>query len=706
MKHIKFIQQLSETGCGIAALTMILNHYDCNVHVAELSKESNISRDGVSLKELIRAAENYGLTGKAVMLNSNESLNLIVDKFPCIAVIENNHYVVIDSVKKEKITYVDPQLGKVVLGISEFDEKFSGIILFFEKNINFKKKKSSIKRFDFLKMGLIDRKIVIIVIIMSIIVQLFTLFTPWITKYIIDDVIAKKVNSEISLLIFGSVVFVIAYGILSFIRMKFIIFFEKKYVSSLKKIIVEKVFKLPLKFFDVRSGGDMVSRINSIDSLQQILTNVVTSIFIDFTTVIIVAIVMFRNSTILSFTTYSLGVVLCAFLMFFLKSVDKRNVDSIVKREKAQSYLIESFSNVSIMKTLGVSQAITNKWNEYYDRQIHSEFKRENLLGFYQSFMLSYRMIPTFIILFVGSFLINKNAMTVGEMMESAALANLFLNPLSVIIQNMFDFQYSSTIIDRLAEITYEDEEIFIGEEIKDFKSLEFKKVSFSYSHNNYEKTVEDISFELKKGEMISFVGKTGCGKTTIVKLILSLYSPDIGEIYINSKSIKECNLKTYRQFFGTVLQDELFFNDTLRNNVDLTKTHSDEEIEEAINLACLDDDVDDMPFKLNTHIGDNGCNLSGGQRQRLAIARVLINKPQIIILDEGTSQLDVITERKILSRLKNKGISLITITHRLSTISESDRIYFIKEGRIIETGKYEELYNKNQECRELLRRQ
>ena len=154
------------------------------------------------------------------------------------------------------------------------------------------------------------------------------------------------------------------------------------------------------------------------------------------------------------------------------------------------------------------------------------------------------------------------------------------------------------------------------------------------------------------------------------------------------------------------MLQDELFFNDTLRNNVDLTKTHSDEEIEEAINLACLDDDVDDMPFKLNTHIGDNGCNLSGGQRQRLAIARVLINKPQIIILDEGTSQLDVITERKILSRLKNKGISLITITHRLSTISESDRIYFIKEGRIIETGKYEELYNKNQECRELLRRQ
>ena len=205
-------------------------------------------------------------------------------------------------------------------------------------------------------------------------------------------------------MIFGSVVFVIAYGILSFIRMKFIIFFEKKYVSSLKKIIVEKVFKLPLKFFDVRSGGDMVSRINSIDSLQQILTNVVTSIFIDFTTVIIVAIVMFRNSTILSFTTYSLGVVLCAFLMFFLKSVDKRNVDSIVKREKAQSYLIESFSNVSIMKTLGVSQTITNKWNEYYDRQIHSEFKRENLLGFYQSFMLSYRMIPTFIILFVGSF--------------------------------------------------------------------------------------------------------------------------------------------------------------------------------------------------------------------------------------------------------------------------------------------------------------
>ncbi|HEP3702008.1 TPA: ABC transporter ATP-binding protein, partial [Streptococcus pyogenes] len=176
--------------------------------------------------------------------------------------------------------------------------------------------------------------------------------------------------------------------------------------------------------------------------------------------------------------------------------------------------------------------------------------------------------------------------------------------------------------------------------------------------------------------------------------------------IFINSKRISDYNLKSYRNLFGTVLQDELFFNDTLRNNIDLTRTHTDEEIKEAISLACLDDDIGDMPFKLNTQIGDNGCNLSGGQRQRLAIARVLIDKPQIVILDEGTSQLDAITEKKILSRLKEKNISLITITHRLSTVSSSDRIYFVEKGHIIDSGKYDELCDKNMECRKLFQAQ
>lgn len=706
MKHIRFIQQLSETGCGIAALAMVLHYYDCKIHIAELSKESNISRDGVSIKELMRLADNYGLTGKAVRLNSNKFINSINDKFPCIAVVENNHYVVIDSIKKDKIFYIDPQVGQINSTIDEFNEIFLGVIVFFERNDRFKKRKSDISRFDFLKMGLIDRRIVSTVIILSIIVQLFTLFTPWITRYIIDDVVGKSVNSNFGLLISGSIIFVIVYGCLSFIRLKIINLFEKKYVSSLKKIIVEKVFKLPLKFFDVRSAGDMVSRINGIDSLQQILTNVVTSIFIDFTTIVIVAVVMLKSSIILAGITYSFGIVLCVFLIFFLRTVDKRNVDSILKREKAQSYLIESFSNVSIMKTLGVSQAITNKWNEYYGKQIYSEYRRENTLGFYQSFMLSYRMLPTFVILFVGSFLIGQNEMTVGEMMAFVALGNLFLNPLSVIIQNIFDFQYSATIIDRLTEIVYEDEELFYGEEIADFRNLEFKNVNFSYAQNSSEKTISDISFTLKKGEIISFVGKTGCGKTTIVKLILSLYNPDTGNIFINSKRISDYNLKSYRNLFGTVLQDELFFNDTLRNNIDLTRTHTDEEIKEAISLACLDDDIGDMPFKLNTQIGDNGCNLSGGQRQRLAIARVLIDKPQIVILDEGTSQLDAITEKKILSRLKEKNISLITITHRLSTVSSSDRIYFVEKGHIIDSGKYDELCDKNMECRKLFQAQ
>ncbi|SHE49848.1 ABC-type bacteriocin/lantibiotic exporter, contains an N-terminal double-glycine peptidase domain [Tissierella praeacuta DSM 18095] len=707
MKQVKFIQQLSETGCGVAAICMILDFYGCKTHIAELNKKINISRDGVSLRELIKVSKIYGLTARAMQLQDKENIRQIYNELPCICLKNNNHYIVLCKIKNDFVSYLDPEIGKVTVSIEEFNKSFTGIMLLLTPNKEFKKRKKKNYSFSLLKLGFLDKKMIVLAIFLSVVIQMMTLFTPWITKYVIDDVVGKSANTNIFILFIYSIIFAFAYGLFSFIRYKIISLLEKKYVSSLKKIIVEKTFKLPLKFFDIRSAGEIISRINSIDALQQIITNIVTSIFIDFTTVVIVAIVMLRSSVKLAYIIFAMGFILCVFLLFFLKTVDKKNLNSIMSREKTQSYLMESFSNITIMKTLGANKIVVGKWGEFYNKQISSEYIREKTLGLYQSFMLSYRLLPTFVILFIGSLLINDKVMSIGEMMAFISLTNLFLNPLATIMQNVFDFQYSTSIIDRLTEIVFEDEEpVNDGKYIKNFEQLEFNNVDFSYDGRCGEKVLNNITFNLKKGDRISFVGRTGCGKTTIVKLILMLYPYYNGNILINSENINKYNLKSYRKLFGIVLQDQMFFNDTIRNNIDIAQSHTDDEVKQAIKIACFEADVEKMPFKMDTQIGDNGHNLSGGQRQRLAIARILINEPQIVILDEGTNQLDAITEDRIMKNLKEKNISLITITHRLSTIVSSDKIFFLDNGKIVDSGEHIELKERNESYSRLFEKQ
>lgn len=697
MKKVKFIQQLSESGCGVAALCMILNFYGCKIHIAELNKKINVSRDGVSIKSLISLSNDFGLKSKAVQLKNKKSLICTKEIFPCICIKNNSHYIVLEKVKNNDVVYIDPELGRIRISVDEFNEFFNGIVIIFTPTKQFKKRKKGKNTINLLKLGFLDKKLVLILVCISLLIQILTLFTPWFTRYIIDDVIGNNLNKDINYLFICSIIFVLLYGVFSYVRALLISILQKKYIYSLKRKIVEKTFKLPLKFFDIRPSGEIISRINNIDLLQHSITNMIMAIFIDLLTIIISSLAMIKVSRELAIINFILGFILCIIVFVLLKIVDKKNIDSIASREKTQSYLMQIFSNVLLIKTSVGYQNSIKKWNEFYNRQISLEYNREKILGLYQSFMMSYRLLPTFIILLIGSFIINSGLMTTGEMMAFITLTNIFFNPLATIMQTIFDSQYTISIIDRLMEITLDDDEITDkGRNISEFEKLEFKNVSFSYNNNYENMVVDNISFKLKKGQSLSIIGKTGCGKTTIVKLLLSIYSQYKGNILLNNINIKNYNLDTYRKIFGVVLQDQMFFNDTIRNNLDISNEHTDEEIYLALKIACFDEEVQKMPFNIHTQIGDNGSNLSGGQRQRLAIARALLTKPKIIILDEGTNQLDAITENKIMKKFRDENISLILITHRLSSIIFSDEILLLDNGRIVDRGTHKELKDRS----------
>jgi|GEM_PF-666788 len=690
---LKFVRQLSQTSCGAACVTMILNYYGNKIQIFEVSKHCSPSRNGTTLKELTKVCTYYGIKTKAVEMASFDRIEEIKNFFPCIAVIESHHYVVITKIKKGKIYYNDPQYGEIVSLISEFGSLFSGVLLLLEPTDKLHKSKKKVSYLSVLKLGKISISLFIGILISTIILQALSLFSPWVTQYMIDCIVSKQNYMDITSFLISSIIVVVVYGLMNYLRQFLSMIMERRYISNIKKAIVDKIFRIPLDFFDTRSSGEIATRINNIDTLKHTISQIGSSMTVDLLSIIIFGIVMLINSFFLSLIVFVFAAFLCVILIISLKAIKRRNLDVLLSQEVTQSYLVEALSNMVIVKSSSFGSSIADKWNELHNNQLEKSIDREKILNIYRSFLLSFRMLPPLIILVVGSTLIGKDGFTLGTLMSFVTISSLFLSPISIFVQNFFELQYAASILDRIMEIMYTDDEVETGSKIAySIDRIEFCNVSFSYSTEDGILVLSGVDFEIEKGDKIAFIGKTGCGKTTLIKLMLGLYHPISGLIRINGHPLNEYNLDSYRKKFGVVLQDAMFFNDTIKNNIDLTKSHSIEQIRKAARLACLSDEIEKMPLGYDTFIGDNGRNISGGQRQRLAIARAFIENPAIVLFDEGTNQLDAITEKMIYENLKSNHITQIVITHRLPTVQDADNIFLIENGRIVDSGTHEQL--------------
>ncbi|HEM3194471.1 peptidase domain-containing ABC transporter [Streptococcus suis] len=694
MKKVKFIQQLSNTSCGLACLAMILDYYGYETNLYELCCDFENSRDGLSIKDIKNIASNFGMDVKAIeVLNFKKFFS---EKFvePYIALTSNAHYIVVEKHDEHNVIFIDPEKGRMTENISEFMNNASGIVIFCSPNEKFTKKKKYNSFFKILKIGEIDIKRLCYISLISIVVQSLTLLLPLVTRYIIDDVISRRemYRSGIIISIFSLIIF---YALFSLIRTKLIITVEKKYIFTLKDTIVSKIFTLPMKFFDSRSSGEIVSRINHLDSLEKIISSGISSLLIDLSTVVIAFIAMALMSVYFTLIIMFFAMFLFVVLYFLLKKLEEKNSNFIRSKELTQGYLMEIFSNLLFLKVSARGDVSYSKWKEMFSNELRFDVERENYLNIFQTFISVYRLLPNVLILILGSIEVQQHTMSLGSLMSFLSLVSLVLSPIALIVQNCFQFQFCFTILDRVFDIIYTPEEKnkFSISKMPALKRITFSGLNFSYGSGS--KVIDDIALTIRRGERIAIVGKTGCGKTTLIKLLLRLYEVEEGTVLYNDNDINLFDLNSYRKNFGVVLQNDVMFNDTILSNIDLTHSHSMEDIITAANLAKLDTEINNMPMGYYTSVGDNGNNLSGGQRQRLAIARAILQNPEIIIFDEGTGQLDSITEKQIMDNLKYRGITQIFITHRLSNAKEYDSIVVMDNGKIIDIGKHDELCSK-----------
>ena len=504
---------------------------------------------------------------------------------------------------------------------------------------------------------------------------------------------------------------VLMQGVMGIIRKILLIHFSFKIDLNLVFSYFTHVFHLPLRFFDSRKSGEIISRMQDIGKIQEMLAQATVSVVMDTLMVLVVGPVLFATNKTL-FGIVLITVPFSSAVLYFFSKVYKKQYRKLMSdASDLQSYLVESMNGASTLKSLNAEDFAITGFERAQMRMTNTGWKAAYLQSYQELFSELIKQIGNIVIFWVGSLYIIKGELSIGTLVSFTALAAYFTDPLQRLVNLQAKLQESFVAADRLGEILeLETEEAnnnnqsrLVPDHLRG--DIEISNVAFRYGTRRY--IYENLNLKIHAGEKIALVGSSGCGKTTIAKLLLKLYEPERGKITIDGHDLKDIDAHALRKLVGYVPQDIFLFSGTIAENIAMHKPGvSFEEIVEAAKLAGADEFIEKLPERYNAMLGERGANLSGGERQRLALARALLGNPDILILDEATSNLDTVSEHHIkqtIDTLQNGNRTIIIIAHRLSTIMDCDRIFVMDKGTVVQTGTHSELKKQNGFYLELL---
>lgn len=693
-KKVPFIQQMSELDCGAACLTMILHYYNNRVPLFEVSRKCSFSRNGLTLKGIIEISMSYGLESRAYKLFDDYGIKNFKEYLPAILLNKKGHYVVLEEINKRHIVIVDPEIGKRKISVNENLQDYFEAIVILKKTSEFVEKKHYINNVTLaIKQNMGSLKKLWGSIILSFAIEVCSLILPICTQIIIDVAIGRGNYDIILLVFFLGIGAVLLYGVLSYLKSNIILSMSYDFWKNFSEDIIKKLFHLPISYFDIRSSGDISNRINNINLIKDTMARIGNSLIINCLSILVFGIAMMCMSIRLSLVIYGIAIFQAVFFYFCMKHTRRLMHENLERQEVTYTYLLEVLKNILFIKSSDSSIDSINQWREIFSQQMTTSSHKEKFSNLFQCILMVLKLTPSILLLALGSYEIAAERLSLGGLMALVSIGSMFINPVSALANDMQDIVYLRSVLERLMEIYYAEKEENINKKgiEKEIQRIQLTNVSFKYFKSG-ENILKRINISIKRGEKIAIVGKTGCGKSTLIKLILGLYKPTEGQLMIDGNKITELDVNDYRKHIGITMQEAYFFDDTIEKNIDISKKCEKMQIQKAAQMARLDQDISCMEKGYETRIGENGKNLSGGQRQRLSIARALVKNPDIIIFDEGTGQLDAITEKEIYKELKNNNITQIIVTHRLSTIKDADYIYLIEQGEIVEQGMHKDL--------------
>lgn len=683
--------QIAQTECGLCCVKTLLKYYGFDISMTELRQIEEPGRDGLSTKQIKKLFNKFNLISNTYKIKNPNAFKILT--FPVIAFWKGNHFICIEKIENNCAIIMDPSIGRVKIDLEEFFENFSGIIITSYPNETFKKRKKSItKKYNYKKLiptnvlsnylGLMITSILVIVINISI---------PVLTQLLIDSV---QMNSNYFQYIILSIVFLaVISGTVFYFKSVLSITLMKNISWHLLSTGFNRILSLPSKYFTVRSPGEITYRLNSLTKIQDLFGTSLIQLFLDI--ISLCAILIYLSSiSIVLFGIELLFILLIFTLLIKLQpKIQSISDNELHQASLAQSVQLDAIVSINNIKLGGYKEAYKEDWANKYKKSLNYTAKRMNIQQSWIGTILG--MVSAFIplvILSMALFQFSLGQLSLGEAVTTQTVTSLLYNYANSIFTTFSNFSMLSRYVD-LAEDIYEYPiEISGNKKYQGFSDkLVLENLSFSYGGNNTF-ALRNINLTIKKGETIALVGKSGSGKSTLGKIISSLFMPTIGTIYLDGVSYQDYDLNSFRNKIGYIPQESYLHNRSIIDNIALgCDIERDEIIKKCKNTPFLNF-INDLPMGYNTQISEMGGNLSGGQRQRIQIAKILIQKPQLLIMDEATSSLDNISQKYVYDELNLINCTKIIIAHRLETILNADKIIVLDSGRISQVGTHDQL--------------
>jgi ATP-binding cassette subfamily B protein len=710
-KNFPLEYQLDAMDCGPACLKMICKYFGKYYSLLFLRDLCGITREGVSFLDLSYGAEKIGLHSLAV-ISDIKTLHEKVP-LPCIVHWKNSHFIVVYKTTKRNVFVSDPAKGLLSYSLEEFKKGWykkgeeTGAILAIEPMADFlqrdlEERTERVKTFqNVLGYFLPYRKNFTTIIIIMLIATALQGLLPFISKAVIDVGIQTHDLNFINLVLIANIVILVSVTISGAIRDWLLLHITSRVNIALISDYLIKLMQLPVTFFENKMIGDILQRAQDHERIRSfIMDNSLNLIFSTLTFATFGIILLIYNTTI--FAIFLAGSILyVAWVLVFLKVRKKLDWEYFALTSQNQSYWVETVGAIQDIKINNYEKQKRWKWEDIQAKLYKVNLRVLNVTNTQNLGAQFIQSIKNLLITFYCAKAVIGGEITFGVMISTQFIIGMLNAPLTQFIGFVISAQYAKISFLRINEIhQLKDEEDTVVTNsliIPDHKNLFLKNLFFQYTPNA-PFVLKQINLIIPEGKITAFVGGSGSGKSTLLKLLLRLYNPTVGEILIGNMNVTNLSLREWRDHCGVVMQDGKIFNDTILNNITLDDETIDyERLKEAVRIAHIAGEIEQMPQGYQTKIGEVGRGLSGGQKQRLLIARALYKNPSFLFLDEATNALDAINEHKIVQALNHafEKRTVIVVAHRLSTIMNADQIVVLKDGLIIEIGNHEKLMEK-----------
>jgi ATP-binding cassette, subfamily B, bacterial CvaB/MchF/RaxB len=686
--HLPEVHQAAATECGLACLAMIASFYGRQSDLNTLRREYPVSLKGATLRMVMDTAAKLGLAGRPLRLEIAHLRDL---RTPAILHWDMNHFVVLRGVGRSGIVIHDPAFGVRRYSLAEVSKHFTGVALELAPDTNFRRQRAAPKLslFDFF--GRISGLAPALVqtLVLSVVLQLYVLATPFYMQIVVDNAIAKNDHDLLLVLALGFALFLLINTGATLIRARLLIFAQRTMAFQMGTGLFRHLLRLPMSQFEKRHVGDLVSRFASTEPVRTLLAEGLVTALIDGAMALLTAAMMFLYRPTLALIVLVALALYIALRIAFYHLMRRRTLELIEAKARESTTFIETMRAVQSIKIFTRETERSAVWMNRYAEVVRAEASTGFLK---QAFHVANEAIfglENVLIIYLGAQAALAGEMTVGMLFAFISYKHQFVDKAARLVERAIEYRMLDLHLERLSDIAGAEPEqghsrpVAYQQPIQG--NIEVHDLSFRYAEGE-PFVLRNINLSIQAGEYVAITGPSGCGKTTLLKVILGLLEPSSGEILIDGVPLRVIGHEAFRKSIGVVMQDDQLLSGSIADNICFfDESFELEHMMHCAELAGIHGEICRMPMAYNSLIGDMGTSLSGGQKQRVLLARALYRRPRLLFMDEGTSHLDIATERQVTAAVKALGLTRVIIAHRPETIASASRRLVLHDGELHE---------------------